>query len=463
MASGRTQGGHPPPLAHANSHSQGSLTGSRLLAGEEKRQSAARRQQQQHQHQHQQQLLAANESSGHSTQNPRTASKRPRVRDLVAERHSTARQNSGHSAALSSHHASHLMADLHQLQLQHQHLQQQQQQHPALALPLLKPKTTREAAYKCDKAKEAPNRGAEDSEAPLNLCMKRSAPSASRAPVSAPASAAASFATPADLSRRSHGHGLDRRGVGGGGSGSGSGGSDLLRAAHMSRVEEALGLVAAASAANAASAGALQGLANCSESALYPKKRGRKPKSLLASSSAPLAVPLTATAAPATAENKPRRRGRPPLLSPPPGVSPGCPGQRSEGQAKASPADCSPLISSHRLTAGAFDPNANPANLLQPGWPTFSATGQIIFPAKLNGGSLVDSLQRRASDVRDSLVSGGSGEESRVSDSASERGPDEGSDSQDSAARRADDGEAAFHASRPPVDENEIRIPLEYG
>jgi len=50
----------------------------------------------------------------------------------------------------------------------------------------------------------------------------------------------------------------------------------------------------------------------------FPKKRGRKPKSLLAVP-APSSAPLPSTSA-ANDSNRPRKRGRPPLMSPPPNI-----------------------------------------------------------------------------------------------------------------------------------------------
>lgn len=51
-----------------------------------------------------------------------------------------------------------------------------------------------------------------------------------------------------------------------------------------------------------------------------PRKRGRKPKSLLASHSETMSSSVIMV--PELGEMKPKRRGRPPILSPPPSVSP---------------------------------------------------------------------------------------------------------------------------------------------
>lgn len=127
-----------------------------------------------------------------------------------------------------------------------------------------------------------------------------------------------------------------------------------------------------------------------------PKKRGRKPKSLLATTATSSSNNATVTSnhqilplSAATQEVRPKKRGRPPLLSPPPNIS--APNPVEEG-----------LALMNRL----FSQTLGQSTQLQPGWPTFSSSGQIIFPggAKSNGSALESIGDRLPSNSNAALI-----------------------------------------------------------
>ncbi|KAI1290022.1 Bromodomain adjacent to zinc finger domain protein 2B [Halotydeus destructor] len=95
------------------------------------------------------------------------------------------------------------------------------------------------------------------------------------------------------------------------------------------------------------------------DSAAYPRKRGRRPKSLLAATNSVSSLSVAPPVMPALQEKPKKKRGRPPLYSPPPNI-----------------------VIGNRLIPGAL-----PTTQLQPGWPTFTPSGQIVFPSKSNGNS----------------------------------------------------------------------------
>ena len=177
------------------------------------------------------------------------------------------------------------------------------------------------------------------------------------------------------------------------------------------------------------------------------KRRGRKPKSLLAAGSSSNAtvtsnqhlhhpmLPLLAAAAGQQEVQRPKKRGRPPLLSPPPNI--GLPNPVEEG-----------LALMNRL----FTQTLGQSTQLQPGWPTFSSTGQIIFPggSKSNGSSS-SAAKEGPGDLRPSLPSN-----SRLSVPGRPRKPSE-SDSDDDVE---DPSKADL---RPGLNDEDIRQPLRLG
>ena len=133
------------------------------------------------------------------------------------------------------------------------------------------------------------------------------------------------------------------------------------------------------------------------------KRRGRKPKSLLASSAVGsssgnatvtsnqhLHHPILPLLSAQQEVQRPKKRGRPPLLSPPPNIA--LPNPVEEG-----------LALMNRL----FTQTLGHSTQLQPGWPTFSSTGQIIFPggSKSNGSSSSSAAKEGPGDLRPSLPS----------------------------------------------------------
>ena len=175
------------------------------------------------------------------------------------------------------------------------------------------------------------------------------------------------------------------------------------------------------------------------------KKRGRKPKSILASSN-----PTIAHSSPFI-DIKPRKRGRPPTLSPPPSHS-------SHLQQTA-------LSIANKLhfssLSGAFQ-NQYPFALLntplQPGWPTLSSTGQLIFPDKINGNqSFVDDKKNKIRENKvDSSVSGNSDINESI-DSYSESNNEDDDSQSDSYSQSS---EIRFSDKKL---QDEIRLPHKYG
>lgn len=182
------------------------------------------------------------------------------------------------------------------------------------------------------------------------------------------------------------------------------------------------------------------------------RKRGRKPKSLLATNDLTIASNL------ATLSNfidtKPRKRGRPPTLSPP--LSSIC-GQQPLA---AHSSNLKALSSS-----GAFQSNFPYAVLntpLQPGWPSLSSTGQLVFPDKLNGIEINSfKLNKTSANVSESSDN----MDSLASDS------DSNADHSDSGSQTSGLHNKPSNSFEPPSDphlnerfnENELRIPLHLG
>jgi hypothetical protein len=190
------------------------------------------------------------------------------------------------------------------------------------------------------------------------------------------------------------------------------------------------------------------------------RKRGRKPKSLLATTSNLIVPSNVLPIVNNFIDNKPRKRGRPPTLSPPL-----CSLQSQQPLA----AHSSNLSKS--LSSGAFSQHFPYAVLntpLQPGWPSLSSTGQLIFPDKLNGSESRHEINNykllhkrshetdisESSDNNDSLVSDlVSNEDESNSDS----------DSQKSANKTSDPHDKRSFGQKTVSDEKLIRLPLERG
>lgn len=166
-----------------------------------------------------------------------------------------------------------------------------------------------------------------------------------------------------------------------------------------------------------------------------PKKRGRKPKSLLAATATSAsnnsivtnnhpALPLVGQAS----EVRPKKRGRPPLLSPPPNI--GLPNPVEEG-----------LALMNRL----FSQTLGHSTQLQPGWPTFSSSGQIIFPgsSKINGSASDDISDRSLPSNSQTLLS-------------RQRKPSESDSDED----QEDPSKADL---KPGLNDEDIRQPLKLG
>jgi hypothetical protein len=190
------------------------------------------------------------------------------------------------------------------------------------------------------------------------------------------------------------------------------------------------------------------------------RKRGRKPKSLLATTSNLIVPSNVLPIVNSFIDNKPRKRGRPPTLSPPL-----CSLQSQQPLAAHS------SNISKSLSSGAFSQHFPYAVLntpLQPGWPSLSSTGQLVFPDKLNGSEIRHGinnyklLQKRShetdisesSDNNDSLVSDlVSNEDESNSDS----------DSQKSGNKTSDSHDKKSFGQKTVSDEKLIRLPLEHG
>ena len=182
------------------------------------------------------------------------------------------------------------------------------------------------------------------------------------------------------------------------------------------------------------------------------RKRGRKPKSLLAAASDLMVASNLATLS-NFIDTKPRKRGRPPTLSPP--LSSIC-GQQPLA---AHSSNLNKALSS----SGAFQPHFPYAVLntpLQPGWPSLSSTGQLIFPDKLNGNDInsfkLNKSSANVSESSDNL-------DSLASDS------DSNEDESDSRSQTTANKTSKTHPtisdsnSSERFNENELRIPLQLG
>lgn len=335
------------------------------------------------QHQNEATSAAGSQHHGQHHQSQGNA-KRPRVRDYVGQRSSGSR----HSALLGL-----SSSAIPHLQMHRAFIEDQLQ---AMPLPLVKQRSA-ESASKCDKPKAEAAKGAassDDVDAPLNLCMKR--PSAS--------SAASSSASAAHQASGSHSQGRRRNDA------------PINYSEHF---QSALP-------------------ANLLDPVIFPKKRGRKPKSLLMSnatsngssshhnSGGVSAANMPVIVVP-SGDNRPRKRGRPPLMSPPPNM----------GYSRGEPSGLEGLqMISNRLAAAGSLPTA-----LQPGWPTISSTGQLIFPTSKSNGSASTSKQAHHASTSRETVS--RHEASRPSESETD---DESN---------ASNGET--------LNEEDIRVPLRHG
>lgn len=331
-------------------------------------------------------------SSAHNQQ----GIKKPRVRDYIGHRGSSSRLAPA-ILGLSSGHSSHYDAGDNNM-----------------PLPLVKPRASEHMRF--DKPKEDLSKASapsDDCDAPLNLCVVK------RPSASATASSSAPVAHTKNNS--SHNSNIVHKSS-----------SSSAAAAHSSLVESL--------------AQQHERLLALAES--FPKKRGRKPKSLLApnSSNSHSIGNVPVIIVPNSNDGKiQRKRGRPPLMSPPPNVG------FTRGDLPNFGLEGLQMIS-NRLAAAA---GAVPSTQLQPGWPSFgptgelltfpnrSSTGQIIFPSSAKNGN--SSKLSVPGHVRDS-----------ISRSSSEVKPSDTSETDDeSEASRADE--------RETINEENLRIPLRYG
>ena len=179
------------------------------------------------------------------------------------------------------------------------------------------------------------------------------------------------------------------------------------------------------------------------------RRRGRKPKSLLATNNDPVVASNITTLT--NFDAKPRKRGRPPTLSPP--LS------SVEGQQPlaAHSSNLKALSSS-----GAFQPLFPYAVLntpLQPGWPSLSSTGQLVFPDKLNGNDIdkikFNKTSANASESSDNMDSMASDSDSV--DTASNTA------SHTSVNKISDLHQRLPDVSFNQVNENHVRTPLRFG
>ena len=336
-------------------------------------------------------------------------SKRPRVRDYVGSRGPQR----------------HLMVDLPQRQVSQmpsffpgmtagQLLAAQ-----SLAVPLLKTSSDRDIV--CDKpssSKEAFGSNSEDTGAPLDLCMKK------------PRSETASNASPSFPSS--------------------------LRLEDLSRrlSESSDGSV---------------------NSQLFPKKRGRKPKSLLASASGNSVPAASSNVLPSipVVNDRPRKRGRPPLMSPPPNIDVASVASSSGKFGNNAAADQLALISS-QLQANVFAQQQQQLAAAQAaGWPASllgSLTGSVMPNA------IKDLFLHQLSSLQASLPQQQQQQQQQQSNSSTSRQPHhqlarEGllmnrasSSSLDTSANDTDSGEEdSIDDFKPGTNEEDIRIPLRYG
>lgn len=183
--------------------------------------------------------------------------------------------------------------------------------------------------------------------------------------------------------------------------------------------------------------------------AVFPKKRGRKPKSLLmAGMSAAPSIPSTSQQ-PVTLpvnENKPRKRGRPPLMSPPPNI-----GMDVSSTGKSVASRMAEDMGLNRLQAGAF---AQQQHLAAQTW-------QSLFPAAGPHPLLLPHSIREAMAQLSSLHSFPSSSQStRTTKNHSEPQARHQARDQDSDPESDTDSKDDF---RPDLNEEDIRAPLKCG
>lgn len=186
----------------------------------------------------------------------------------------------------------------------------------------------------------------------------------------------------------------------------------------------------------------------------HQRKRSRKPKSLLASNVTTNDLPIIEL--PASNDDKPRKRGRPPIMTPPPNMP----------SSSSTPSSPTQVLSSEqqKLTDVALNLNTSSnstttATLLQPGWPTFTPTGQVIFPSKLNGNNMCESRKRKSVESQDH--SNGSAGESRGE--TSENSEIESDSDSVKTAEVKKGSEILSHLTKQIVNETSIRMPLLHG
>jgi len=179
---------------------------------------------------------------------------------------------------------------------------------------------------------------------------------------------------------------------------------------------------------------------------VQPKKRGRKLKSLLASSAS---SNLPVIVIPSPSENKPRNRGRSPILSNT--DIPSCPEDKSNSNS---------LIETHSISAnivpnvGALQSNSNSKftndSASHPGWPSFVPSDPLYFPSNLDE----DDSNQEAKQDNSYNVSGDSEEET-------DDDCDDDSDSCENDEKSL--GEKRSDATSDIFNEEELRKPLKFG
>ncbi|RWS29696.1 bromodomain adjacent to zinc finger domain protein 2B-like isoform X6 [Leptotrombidium deliense] len=186
----------------------------------------------------------------------------------------------------------------------------------------------------------------------------------------------------------------------------------------------------------------------------HSRRRGRRPKSILTSANS-----LPIIVVPAIDDGKPKKRGRPPILSPPLNNS-----KTNDLSTIAIPETAH---NSNRLGGSALNLGSTNSHLLQPGWPTFTPSGVIVFPSATNENKLdnnANNSDQCQPDYRQiSFHSAGSGEESKRGDTESEEENDEESDSDSQRSNRCEEEDNRRFNSSKLLDENEIRRPLQHG
>ena len=186
---------------------------------------------------------------------------------------------------------------------------------------------------------------------------------------------------------------------------------------------------------------------------VFPKKRGRKPKSLLmaglsaAPSSSSSAMPVPAN------ENRPRKRGRPPLMSPPPNIGMDVSSAKAMGRGAEDLA-----MISNRLQASVF---AQQQLAAQAGWQSlFPGAGghQLLLQHSLRDAiaqlSSLHSFPSSSSTITPQPQSG------RAASDTHSRNSHPSARDQDSDADSEHDSRDDF---RPDLNEEDIRMPLKCG